>query len=311
LRRGFEETQGYPYRRAAGMRVDLTPGQKEGVCRMEQTINKLEHLSDDELEKSLMDDPAVEETQPDDEKQDNPTPEADAGGKETPEPKAEKSETDAQGSAIGEDADVSHTRQFQGLLRDAKDERAKRQELERKLADLEAKAQKAEEKPVEGEEDDGEKLLTKAELKAMLAERETQTAQQKAQQEAQNRILTSEAAAIREMTVETCGPGLDFVTVLKEGQDNLTDADRMAIAMAENPAKEAYRRCIALTPALQDRQLDWKISQRLAKKETEPGKETNPKPTTSKTTKPKGGSAATVDLQNLSDDELEALLREE
>jgi hypothetical protein len=64
----------------------------------------------------------------------------------------------------------------------------------------------------------------------------------------------STAKAKEKLTAETCGEGLDFETVIAEGEKSLTEGDLLAIKQAKEPAAEKYRRCIMLTAELTERQ---------------------------------------------------------
>lgn len=276
----------------------------------EENNNNLEQLSDEDLERSLRDEtPVTDETaETDTETDENPSPTADET-KETAEDQA-GSEGEGSGKADESEADISHTRQFQGVLEDARRERQRRQELEQKLEELRAESPKKVDEATGGEggDDDDDRLLTRAEMKAMLAEYDQRLAQQRQVQEMQSRLVSSEAAAVKELTAEACGDGLDFTSVLTAGKANLTEADKVAIALAENPAKEAYRRCILLTPELQERQVDRMVAKRLAaalekEKAKSPGKAPVDRP------KPKVSSDEAQDFTTLSDAELEEELR--
>ena len=45
-------------------------------------------------------------------------------------------------------------------------------------------------------------------------------------------------------TAETAGEGLDYDSVISQGQGNLSEGDKLAIRQSKNPAAEKYRRCI-------------------------------------------------------------------
>ncbi len=144
--------------------------------------------------------------------------------------------------------------QFNGLLADKQAEVRKRQELERQLAEVQAK-QKKDETPPPGENGgqanspDDAKPVTMAQLRIFLAE------QRKADADAAfaSRESESRAAAVKEYSVEACGDGLDYESVVAAGDAHLTEGDRMAIRQASDPAAERYRRCVMLAPELREK----------------------------------------------------------
>ena len=64
----------------------------------------------------------------------------------------------------------------------------------------------------------------------------------------------STAKAKGDLTAEVCGEGLDFDTVIAEGEKSLTEGDILAIKQSKEPAMEKYQRCIMLTAELSERQ---------------------------------------------------------
>ena len=141
--------------------------------------------------------------------------------------------------------------QFKGLLADKQTEVKKRQELEKQLSELKQTADK--ENPTSGTNEgtaEDDKPLTVSQFKTMMAE------ERKANAEADFalREKQSNAKAKEKLTAETCGEGLDFETVIAEGEKSLTEGDLLAIKQAKEPAMEKYRRCIMLTAELTERQ---------------------------------------------------------
>jgi hypothetical protein len=137
--------------------------------------------------------------------------------------------------------------QFKGLLADKQTEVKKRQELEKQLSELKSSTDNPPSGTNEGADD---KPLTVSQFKTMMAE------ERKANAEADFalREKQSTAKAKEKLTAETCGEGLDFETVIGEGEKSLTEGDLLAIKQAKEPAMEKYRRCIMLTPELTERQ---------------------------------------------------------
>lgn len=136
--------------------------------------------------------------------------------------------------------------QFKGLLADKQAEVKKRQELEKQLGEF--KTANPTSGTNEGADDD--KPLTVSQFKAMMAEERKSNAEA----DFALREKQSTAHAKSEMTAETCGQGLDFETVIAEGEKSLTEGDLLAIKQAKDPAAEKYRRCIMLTAELSERQ---------------------------------------------------------
>lgn len=139
--------------------------------------------------------------------------------------------------------------QFKGLLADKQAEVKKRQELEKQLGELKQSAEKK--SPTSGiNEGADDKPLTVSQFKDMMAE------ERKANAEADFalREKQSTAKAKSELTAETCGEGLDFETVISEGEKSLTEGDLLAIKQSKEPAMEKYRRCVMLSPELAERQ---------------------------------------------------------
>ena len=139
--------------------------------------------------------------------------------------------------------------QFKGLLADKQTEVKKRQELEKQLGELKQTADK--ENPTSGKNEGADdKPLTVSQFKTMMTEeRKTNAEADFALREKQ-----STAKAKEKLTAETCGEGLDFETVIAEGEKSLTEGDLLAIKQAKEPAAEKYRRCMMLTAELTERQ---------------------------------------------------------
>jgi len=139
--------------------------------------------------------------------------------------------------------------QFKGLLADKQAEVKKRQELERQLAQI--KEQKTDDRQQKTEQDaPGDRPLTVSEFQRLMAQ------ERKANAEADFALREKESteAAMAEYTAEKYGVGLDFASVIAEGEKNLTEGDLLAIKKAKDPAAEKYRRCIMLTGELTERQ---------------------------------------------------------
>ncbi len=141
--------------------------------------------------------------------------------------------------------------QFKGLLADKQAEVKKRQELEKQLSELKTSADK--ENPPSGTNEgkaEDDKPLTVSQFKTMMAEERRVNAEA----DFALREKQSTAKAKEKLTAETCGEGLDFETVIAEGEKSLTEGDLFAIKQAKEPAAEKYRRCIMLTSELTERQ---------------------------------------------------------
>ena len=138
--------------------------------------------------------------------------------------------------------------QFKGLLADKQAEVKKRQQLESELAGLKpAKADPPSGK-IEGTADD-DAPMTVSQFKKLLAE------ERKADADAQFASLEKDSVSEVKLkyTAETQGDGLDFDSVIAEGESNLSEGDKLAIRQSKNPAHEKYRRCIFNTPALSEK----------------------------------------------------------
>ncbi len=142
--------------------------------------------------------------------------------------------------------------QFSGLLADKQAEVKKRQELERKLTEVNAN-QNQDTTPPPGENGgnspDDDRPMTVGEFKRLMVE------QRKSDADAEFTVrqARSREAALAEYTAEKCGEGLDFESVIAAGQMSLTEGDRLAIRQAKDPAAEKYRRCVMLSPELRQK----------------------------------------------------------
>lgn len=153
--------------------------------------------------------------------------------------------------------------QFNGLLADKQSEVRKRQDAEKLASQLQEQLSQLKTRPsreTEGSDEDS-KPLTMAQFKKLMAE-------QKKESDENSFILKladSQRKAAARLTTETCGEGLDFVSVLAAGEKNLTEGDKLAIRQADDPAMEKYRRCILMTPELAQKQEEVKASMLLEK----------------------------------------------
>lgn len=166
----------------------------------------------------------------------------------------EKNSSDEQTTDDGQQKTEEKTyteEQFKGLLADKQAEVKKRQELEKQLSELKQTADK--EDPPSGKNEgkaEDDKPLTVSQFKTMMAEERRVNAEA----DFALREKQSTAKAKEKLTAETCGEGLDFETVIAEGEKSLTEGDLLAIKQAKEPAAEKYRRCIMLTAELTERQ---------------------------------------------------------
>ncbi len=180
--------------------------------------------------------------------------------------------------------------QFNGLLADKQAEVKKRQDIEKQLAEVKEKL------PKENlQQSDNDRALTVGEFKKLMAH------QRKADADADFdlRQAQSRETATKEYTAEKYGDGLDFETVLAEGEKNLTEGDLLAIKQSKNPAAEKYRRCVALTPELSQRSEAFRNSNML-----EQIKLTGRVPATGSATEV---TASGSDVSKMSDEELDKL----
>ncbi len=161
---------------------------------------------------------------------------------------AEKNDAGAEKS----ETKVYSEEQFSGLLADKQAEVKKRQELERKLTEVNAN-QNQDTAPTPGENggnsSDDDRPMTVGEFKRLMVE------QRKSDADAEFTVREnrSREAALAEYTAEKCGEGLDFESVIAAGEMSLTEGDRLAIRQAKDPAAEKYRRCVMLSPELRQK----------------------------------------------------------
>ena len=139
--------------------------------------------------------------------------------------------------------------QFKGLLADKQAEVKKRQSIEQEFADYKT-ANPVPSPSGKNEGSDNEDApMTLGQFKKLLAEE--RKADSDTRFEALERDSISEVK--QKYTAETEGEGLDFDTVIAEGEGNLSEGDKLAIRQSKNPAFEKYRRCIFNTPALTEK----------------------------------------------------------
>jgi hypothetical protein len=160
-------------------------------------------------------------------------------------------------------SDVTETKtysedQFKGLLADKQAEVKKRQDAEKQIAELQS--QVSESKPEASVAGD-DRALTVSEFKQLMAEQRKADADS----EFNTRQAASTQNAMTEFTAEKCGDGLDFNSVVSDGESNLTEGDLLAIRKAKDPAAEKYRRCIMLTDELNQKAETYRTSQMLEK----------------------------------------------
>jgi hypothetical protein len=154
--------------------------------------------------------------------------------------------------------------QFSGLLADKQAEVKKRQELERKLSEMEA-GMNQDNTPTAGDNagksPDDDRPMTVSEFRRLMAE------ERKADADAAFAVreLQSREAAVKEYTAERCGEGLDYESVIAAGERSLTEGDRLAIRQAKDPAAEKYRRCVMLSPELREKAETFRTSKLLEK----------------------------------------------
>ena len=187
--------------------------------------------------------------------------------------------------------------QFKGLLADKQAEVKKRQDLEKQVVELSAKTAEI---PTSGKNevlDADDAPMTVGQFRSMLAE------QKEVDSNAVFAALEAEtsAAAKQKMTAETQGEGLDFDSVIAEGEANLSEGDKLAIRQSKNPAYEKYRRCIFNTPELSEKAEAVRTSKLLENvklKGRVPG------------SGGKGSSANATDVSTMSQEELDKLAAE-
>ena len=109
--------------------------------------------------------------------------------------------------------------QFNGLLADKQAEVKKRQDLEKQLAEVKEKL------PKENLKSGEDRALTVGEFKKLM----THQRQADADADFDLRQAQSRETATKEYTAEKYGDGLDFETVIAEGEKNLTEGDLLTI----------------------------------------------------------------------------------
>lgn len=176
---------------------------------------------------------------------------------------SQQTQTENGSEEVKTEAKTYTAEQFNGLLADKQSEVRKRQDAEKLAAQLQEQLSQLKARPSRGNEGDGEdsKPLTIGQFRKLMAE-------QKKEIEENSFILKladSQRKAADQLTADTCGEGLDFVSVLAAGEKNLTEGDKLAIRQADNPATEKYRRCILMTPELAQKQEEVKASRLLEK----------------------------------------------
>ena len=139
--------------------------------------------------------------------------------------------------------------QFKGLLSDKQAEVKKRQTIEQDFTDYKT-ANPVPSPSGKNEGSDSEDApMTVSQFRTLLAEeRKTDS---DARFEALEKDSISEVK--QKYTADTQGEGLDFDSVIAEGESNLSEGDRLAIRQSKNPAYEKYRRCVFNTPALSEK----------------------------------------------------------
>lgn len=142
--------------------------------------------------------------------------------------------------------DITQTKAYQGILRDLKGERSKRQELEQSVEALHEQLQQDAGKQTEEEKIDDEDLLTVGQFRKLQEKEKKAKAaeEQKSQRTALDRkFLSSEEQARTEFTAEKMGSGLDFDTVLENGFKAMATKNPaywQVVVNSDNPAREAY-----------------------------------------------------------------------
>jgi len=139
--------------------------------------------------------------------------------------------------------------QFKGLLSDKQAEVKKRQSIEQDFTDYKT-ANPVPSPSGENEGSDSEDApMTVSQFRTLLAE------ERKTDSDARFAVLEKDSISEvkQKYTAETHGEGLDFDSVIAEGESNLSEGDRLAIRQSKNPAFEKYRRCIFNTPALSEK----------------------------------------------------------
>ena len=139
--------------------------------------------------------------------------------------------------------------QFKGLLSDKQAEVKKRQSIEQDFTDYKT-ANPVPSPSGKNEGSDGDDApMTVSQFRTLLAE------ERKSDSDARFEVLERDSISEvkQKYTADTQGEGLDFDSVIAEGESNLSEGDRLAIRQSKNPAFEKYRRCIFNTPALSEK----------------------------------------------------------
>ena len=186
--------------------------------------------------------------------------------------------------------------QFKGLLADKQAEVKRRQQLESELSELKTAKADPPSGKIEGTADD-DTPMTQGQFKKLLAE------ERKANADADFALREKDSISEvkQKYTAETHGEGLDFDSVIAEGEANLSEGDKLAIRQSKNPAYEKYRRCIFNTPELSEKAEAVRTSKLLENvklKGRVPG------------SSGKGSSANATDVSTMSQEELDKLAAE-
>ena len=140
--------------------------------------------------------------------------------------------------------------QFKGLLADKQAEVKRRQQLESELSELKAVKADPPSGKIEGNASaDDDAPMTQGQFKKLLAD------ERKADADADFALREKDSLSDvkQKYTAETQGDGLDFDSVIAEGEASLSEGDKLAIRQSKNPAYEKYRRCIFNTPELSEK----------------------------------------------------------
>ena len=156
-------------------------------------------------------------------------------------------------------APAGDTRERDGILADLQVERQRRQQVELDYAELRgqmtektaAAAAEPEPDPIGDLEDDD--ILTAKQFRAARAHDQRQTAEAnklREDQDRQRRATRGQAAARTTYATGNVTAGLEYDRVIAAGKAYLTPFDVQAIQAADDPAAEAYKRCIMCAPQL-------------------------------------------------------------
>lgn len=144
--------------------------------------------------------------------------------------------------------------EFQGIIKDMQSERQSKQLTEDRLISLEgekkllsdelASKKDKEDDEFEGRNDD--EVLTIAEAKKMLQKGLQQVKGNDAERQKADmhqRLISSEEAAVKELTTEKMGEGLDYLSVIKNGYSKMVKKNpkyQEVMINSQDPAKSAY-----------------------------------------------------------------------